>query len=192
MACKFIGADPELSGSATSEEHFSPEKPIWQFTPQFKSGRFGTILVASNDKDEACLLSYALKAACVKNPIRWLNSTEEVTHFLAHGGVQKRSRYPAVPEMPLLLFIDWDIPWSGALDLLKWIRQQPKFLSLLVVVMTGTNPHHKRAAYEAGTNWHFVKSADFIDLMRLVRRLREFWSYAVEPGFYEQLAARPG
>jgi CheY-like chemotaxis protein len=191
MACKLIGAGLEFCGPATSSEHLSSEKPFWQFTTPTRSGRLGTVLVANNDKDEASLLSYALKAACIKNPIRWLNSTEEVIHFLVHGGAGKGSDSAGVPEMPLLLFIDWDIHWSGALDLLKWIRQQPKYLSLLVVVMTGANdPDCKRAAYEAGTNWHFVKSADFIDLMRLVRRLREFWSYAVEPGFYEQLAAR--
>jgi len=191
MACKLIGADPELSGSATSTEHFSSEKSTWHLAPPTRSGRLGTILVANNDKDEASLLSYALKAAGVKNPIRWLNSTEEVIHFLIHGGADAGPDSSSVPEMPLLLFVDWDIAWSGALDLLKWIRQQPKYINLLVVVMTGANDLDcKRAAYEAGTNWHFVKSADFIDLMRLVRRLREFWSYAVEPGFYEQLAAR--
>lgn len=192
MACKISGAELDLRGSATSTEDFSSSKPPWlPFLPQTRSGRLGTILVANNDKDEVYLLSYALKAACVKNPIRWLNSTEEVIHFLIHGGLDGGSDSPAVPEMPLLLFIDWDIPWSGALDLLKWIRQQPKLLNLLVVVMAGeNNPDSKREAYEAGTNWHFVKSADFMDLMRLVRRLREFWSYAVEPGFYEQLATR--
>ena len=190
MASKLHGAGDKFSVSAIRTGRLSAATPLWQMAPPARVGRLGTVLVANDDKDEASLLSYALKAASVKNPIRWLNDANEVMYFLNHGGTCAVER-PPIPEMPLMLFLDWDIPWHGAIDLLKWIRQRPKFLHLLVVVMTRSDdPEQRQLAYETGATWHFVKSADFADLMRLVRRLREFWSYAVEPGFYEQLAAR--
>jgi DNA-binding NarL/FixJ family response regulator len=53
-------------------------------------------------------------------------------------------------------------------------------LSLLVVVLTGSeNPIEKQLAYEAGANWHIVKSSDFADLAQLVQRIQQFWSCAI-------------
>ncbi|HXT11306.1 MAG TPA: hypothetical protein VN873_07060 [Candidatus Angelobacter sp.] len=191
MACKLnvVG-----SGSGDSKtlfrNFFSRGKPSCPTAFGNGSGRLGTILVADRDKDDVWLLSYALKGAGIKNPVRWLSDIDEVIQFLGHG-VRRSAKFTSIPEMPLLLFVEWNIPWSGAVDLLKWIRQEPRFLALLIVVITKSDdPEQKRLAYEAGADWHFVKSKDFSDLMRLVHRLREFWSCAVEAGFHEQPAER--
>jgi len=88
----------------------------------------------------------------------------------------------AQDQMPLLVVIDWKMPGTNTLDILKWIRKQPEYLSLLVVVLTGSeSPAEKRLAYEAGANWHIVKSSQFTDLAQLVHRIQQFWSSAIVP-----------
>lgn len=188
MAHKLDNAISGLAEPWNKAEFVKREKPTLRFAHQFRVGRSGTIIIADADDEAASLLSYALKGAGVRNPIRRMEDSEAVIHFLSHGEVNYKSD---IDDIPLLLLLDWNMPRSGAIDSLKWIRQQPRYLDLLVIVITeSNNPEQKRLAYEAGANWHFVKSADFTDLMRLVRHIREFWSYAVEPSFYEQLAAR--
>jgi CheY-like chemotaxis protein len=79
--------------------------------------------------------------------------------------------------MPLLIVIDWNMPGSNTLEILKWIRSQPGFMNVLIVVLTGSeNPLQKQLAYEAGANWHIVKSSAFADLTKLIQRVIGFWS----------------
>lgn len=188
MAHKLDNAMSGFANPSNKAENVAREKPTLRFAHQFRVGRSGTIIIADADDEAASLLSYALKGASVRNPIRRLEDSEAVIRFLSHGETKYSN---VIDDIPLLLLLDWNMPQTGAIDVLKWIRQQPGYLDLLVIVITESNdPEQKRLAYEAGANWHFVKSADFTDLMRLVRHIREFWSYAVEPSFYEQLAAR--
>ena len=138
--------------------------------------RSGTILIADDDQNDVLLISHALKEAGIKNPIRWIHDGKALMKFLerdgAHSGVTS--------HMPLLVFLDWNMPSTKTADVIKWIRQQPEYLNLLLVVLTGSDSaQEKRLAYEAGANWHFVKSTDFGGLVQLVRRIREFWSQTV-------------
>jgi CheY-like chemotaxis protein len=162
--------------------------PIYRVTRSATAPRSGTIVIADYDRDNLAVLSYAFKGAGVKNSIHWIQNSDALMEYLEAG---KPIAGSVLQQKPLLLLLDWNIPDGGAVEVLKRVRRQPEYADLLVAVITGSNePGQKRAAYETGANWHFEKSSDFADLMRLVRHIREFWSYAVEPGFYEQLAAR--
>jgi len=139
--------------------------------------RSGTILIADDDENDVILISQALLNAGVGNPIQWFRDGTSLMDFLKERGAYGEA------QMPLLVFLDWNMPRMDSARVLRWIREQPEFLNLLVVVVTGSDDlEEKRAAYEAGTNWHLVKSADFGHLAELVRRIREFWSYAVGEG----------
>lgn len=136
----------------------------------------GTILIADDEQNDVLLISHALESAGIHNPIRWFHDGASLIDFLKQDGAHSE----ALTHMPMLVFLDWRMPRTNTADVIKWIRRQPEYLNLLTVVLTGSDdPNEKRAAYEAGTNWHLVKSADFGRLTELVRRIREFWSYAV-------------
>lgn len=187
MACKLQSTMSGFARSGINTKNSPAERPPLRFTRQFRVGRSGTIMIAGDD-NAAALLSYALKGTSVKNPIRWFDDIDAVTQFLTHceaGGIND------VDDLPLLLLLDWNMPQNSAIEILKWIRQQPRYSDLLVVVVADSNDAgQKQLAYEAGANWHLVKSVNFTDLIRLVRHVRAFWSSAVEPGFSHQMAAR--
>jgi len=133
--------------------------------------RLGKIVMADDNQNDVSLVSHAFKNAGLHNPIQWLTNGDALIDHLA----QDR----ALQQIPLLIVIDWQIPGTNTPKVLKWIRSQPEFLSLLIAVLTGSeNPNEKQLAYQAGANWHIVKSPDFGDLVQLVDRIREFWAYA--------------
>jgi CheY-like chemotaxis protein len=145
--------------------------------------RTGTILIADDDRNDVSIVSHALVEAGLKNPVRWLRDGGTAVRYLSQSHIPQ--------EMPLLLLMDWNIPGTNAAELLKWIRQRPHYLNLLVIVLTGSeDPIQKRLAYEAGANWHFVKSADCGDVVRLVRRIQEFWGSDVPTATSVKLSNR--
>lgn len=139
--------------------------------------RTGTILIADDDQNDVEIISHVLQAAGVKNPVRCFHDGDSLMRFLEEDGAHAKDS----SHMPLLVFLDWNMPRSNSAEVIKWIRRQPEYLNLLIIVLTGSaNPKEKKSAYEAGANWHFVKSADFPHQVQLVRRVRELWAHTVE------------
>lgn len=131
--------------------------------------RLGDIIMADDNGCDVSLVSYALQDAGLKIPVQWIKDGKGLTDQL--------SKYLRLDEMPLLIVIDWNMPGLNTVEVLKWIREQPQFLNVLVVVLTGSeNPVQKQLAFEAGANWHIVKSAAFDELTNLISRIEQFWS----------------
>jgi two-component system response regulator len=150
-------------------------------TPQFSK----TIIMVIEDMGEASVLAYALKGAGIRNPIGWFRDTDSALGFLAEAKREGNS----IARTPLFLILDGTLR-PGAIETMKCIRREPEYRMLPIVVVTGTTyANEVRPAYEAGANWHLSKATEFTDLMRLVRRIREFWSYAMKPDFYQQLVS---
>jgi CheY-like chemotaxis protein len=130
--------------------------------------RLGDIIMADDNGCDVSLVSFALKDAGLSNPIQWIKDGRSLMEHLGHNLI--------LDQMPLLIVMDWNMPGPKTVDILKWIRNQPGFLNVLVVVLTGSeNPLQKRLAFEAGANWHMVKSAAFNELTDLISRIERFW-----------------
>ncbi len=127
-----------------------------------------TILIADEDRRDVSLLSYSLRGDGCNFPIRWLKDGEMLLRYLRRRETARR--------LPLLVPIDLNMPRSKPFEILKWIRRQPHYLSLLIAVLTGSNnPLERKRALDAGANWHIVKSADFSEVAELVHRVQDFW-----------------
>jgi len=130
--------------------------------------RLGDIIMADDNGNDVSLVSYALKEAGLQIPLRWIKDGKALTDHL--------SQYLVLNQMPLLIVIDWNMPGQNTVDVLKWIREQPRLMNVLIVVLTGSqNPVQKQLALEAGANWHIVKSAAFNELTALISRIVGFW-----------------
>jgi DNA-binding response OmpR family regulator len=131
--------------------------------------RLGDIIMADDNGNDVSLVSYALRDAGLNLPIQWIKDGNTLVHYLKQN--------QRTGQMPLLIVIDWNMPGTNTLHILKWIRTQPEYLNVLIAVLTGSeNPIQKKLAYEAGANWHIVKSAAFEELTELIRRIKGFWS----------------
>lgn len=130
--------------------------------------RLGDIIMADDNGCDVSLVSFALKDAGLNNSLQWIKDGKGLMEYLTQNLL--------LDQMPLLIVMDWNMPGPSTVDILKWIRSQPRFLNVLVVVLTGSeNPVQKRLAFEAGANWHMVKSVAFDELTDLVSRIERFW-----------------
>jgi DNA-binding response OmpR family regulator len=61
-------------------------------------------------------------------------------------------------EKITVVILDWAIPDLSGLELLKWMRKEPKFDSIQVIMQTGMNgPEHIRQGIDAGAYYYLVK-----------------------------------
>ena len=131
--------------------------------------RLGDIIMADDNGCDVSLVSLALQDAGLKNSVQWIKDGKSLIEYLKQNLL--------LDQMPLLIVIDWNMPGQNTVDVLKWIRNQPRLLNALIVVLTGSeNPVQKQLAFESGANWHVVKSAAFEDLTTLISRVTNFWS----------------
>ena len=94
-------------------------------------------------------------------------------HYLAgEGQYSNRAEYP----LPDLILLDLKMPKVDGFDVLLWIRRQPGFGSIPVVVLTSSDAiRDVNRAYALGANSFMVKPLDFENLMELTRFLTSYW-----------------
>ena len=131
------------------------------------------ILLAEDDENDIDLMGRAFKRAAVPNPIFFVNNGQEVVDYLAgKGKYAERNKFP----MPGLLVLDLKMPWMDGFDVLAWLRGQPKFNALPVVVLTSSKLQKDiDRSRELGVYDYRVKPQSFDDLVRLLSDVRGCW-----------------
>jgi len=76
----------------------------------------------------------------------------------AGNGIEALEVIQAEKSAVTLILVDWNMPEMNGLDLLKRLRQNPEFSSLVVVMVTAeTELDHIAEALEAGANEYVMK-----------------------------------
>src|SRR5689334_3395224 len=133
----------------------------------------GPILVADDDADEIVLLRLAFLKAGLSNRLISVGDGEECVQYLrGEGEFADRSLFP----LPQLLLLDLKMPRLNGIQVLTWIRSQPHFRQLPVIVLTGTTfDSDITRAYAAGANSFLPKVLDPSGLAAQVKGIVEFW-----------------
>ncbi len=131
------------------------------------------ILLAEDREDDIVLIRNAFSRANIRNPLFVVRDGEEATAYLRGAG--KYSRRDEFP-LPDLLLLDLKMPGMDGFEVLRWIRQQPGFSQLRVLVLTSSNQMRDvNQAYQLGANSFLVKPNDFDDFTELSRLIQNFW-----------------
>jgi DNA-binding response OmpR family regulator len=78
--------------------------------------------------------------------------------------------------LPQLVLLDLNMPRLNGFDVLEWVRQQPRFSSLQLVIFSGSDEAKDiNRAYGLGANWYLVKPHSMDELTALVERFKKFW-----------------
>ncbi len=132
-----------------------------------------TILLVEDDPNDVLLIKRAFERAGVVNPLSVVSSGEEAVSYLrGDGKYADRKEYP----LPVIILLDLKMPRMNGFEFLEWLRAEPEFKKLIVVVLTssGETPDINRA-YETGANSYLVKPVQLDDLIRIVRELHLYW-----------------
>src|SRR5580765_127419 len=93
------------------------------------------ILMAEDNNNEVTLMRRAFVEAGIPNPLIVVRNGREVIEYLAgEGDYADRAKYP----VPGLMLLDLKMPWMDGFDVLSWLRLQPQFVGLPVVLLTSS------------------------------------------------------
>lgn len=131
------------------------------------------ILLVEDNEDDVFLMERALKSAGILNPLYVAEDGQEAIHYLSGTGkYQDRNAHP----MPRIIFLDLKLPIMLGHEVLAWIRKQPQFESIVVVVLTSSNqPNDLKTSYRFGANSYLVKPPSASQLLDLVKAFRWDW-----------------
>ena len=136
-----------------------------------------TVLLVEDNSDDAFLLQKALLSAGVHHFSRVVGDGQAAIDYLAgNGPYQNRKKYP----LPMLVFLDIKLPKLDGLEVLRWLRSQPAFKMLPVIMLTNSclSADVKRAQ-DLGVTSYMLKDPDW-------QRFRESIEHALSYWFEEQ------
>lgn len=129
------------------------------------------LLYTEDDDNDAFLMRHALKRAGVANPLVVASDGQQAIDALSGDRC-----LAAAARLPALVLLDLNLPVRTGFEVLQWIRAQPRFSELVVVVLSSSN-HQKDidAARALGANDYLVKPSNVEERLRMVRTLQEKW-----------------
>jgi CheY-like chemotaxis protein len=131
------------------------------------------VLLVEDDENDVFFMQRAFREAGIINPVSIVNDGREAIDYLSgNGKFSDRAVWP----LPCLVLLDLKLPYVLGLDVLKWLRSQPQFKSVIVVVLTSSRQDADiEKAYALGANSYLVKPPDVHQLVAMVKRIKEYW-----------------
>jgi CheY-like chemotaxis protein len=94
-----------------------------------------TILIGEDDPDDVVLLRRLFSQAEIANPLQFASNGEAVVSYLeGEGPFADRDAYP----YPVILFLDVRLPRRNGVEVLEWIRSQPRHEALVTIGVSGS------------------------------------------------------
>src|SRR5258706_10365573 len=129
------------------------------------------VLYAEDEDNDVFLMQRAFAKACISNPLQVvIDGAAAIRYLSGTGEFEDRKRFPT----PCLVLLDLNLPRRSGLEVVKWIREQPRLQLLPVVLLTSSKQARDiGSAYTLGANGYLVKPASSEKLIELVTTLRD-------------------
>jgi CheY-like chemotaxis protein len=141
--------------------------------------RARTILYVEDEPSDVLLLEACFRQAAVELTLRVAKDGQEAVDYLSgEGDCVDRRQHP----FPTLVLLDLNLPRKSGHEVLEWIRREPAFHTLPVIVFSASNREldvHK--AYALGANAYLVKPSGYAKLLELTKALEAFWLQHNQP-----------
>jgi CheY-like chemotaxis protein len=131
------------------------------------------ILLVEDNEDDAYLLTKALRAVEIGNPVHAVADGEQAVNYLkGTGRFADRTQYP----MPGLILLDLKLPRISGLEVLQWIQNEPSLPQLVVVVLSSSGETRDiNMAYRFGARSYLVKPPTAASFVDLAKGLKTYW-----------------
>ena len=131
------------------------------------------ILYAEDEANDVLFLDLALKRAHLPHTLNAVSDGAQAIEYLAgEGAFADRVRH----ALPCLVLLDINMPKRSGLEVLKWIREQPQFKSLPVLMLTSSSrPEDMDKARQLGANDYLLKPSHPLKLDEVIKTLHDRW-----------------
>lgn len=146
--------------------------------PSMKAPKPITILVADDDPDDRQLTRDAFHEAMLANDLRFVIDGEELLDYL-----NRRGNYtdPESSPRPGIILLDLNMPRKDGREALTELKQDPRFMSIRVIIMTTSNADEDIArSYAQSASSYITKPVTFDALVEVIRTFGKYWLEIVE------------
>jgi CheY-like chemotaxis protein len=131
------------------------------------------ILLVEDEVNDVLLFKIAFDHAGIALPLRVVTDGQMAIDYLSGAGAfADRNEFPT----PCLVLLDLKLPRQSGFEVLKWIREQPAFRHIVVIILTSAEHEQDVAqAYDLGANSFVVKPMDVAQRNETIRLLKGWW-----------------
>lgn len=132
------------------------------------------ILLAEDDPNDTLLIRRAFQKAGLGDILKTVSDGGQTIDYLRGiDDYADRGRFP----LPFMVLLDLKMPGTDGFEVLQWLRSQPDFKRLLVVVLTSSNLQADvDRAYDLGANSYLVKPVEFNEMVNMIQRFEAYWT----------------
>ena len=132
------------------------------------------LLIDSNSHDVE-LAKFALDTKNLGNRVKVLRDGEEALDYIFRTGKYKREG--AVPENPVLILLELNLPKIGGDEVLCRIRSDERTKNIPVIVITASRDDADRLkCYKHGANSYIVKPVEKDNFITAVAEVGYYWA----------------
>src|SRR5208283_5372818 len=136
------------------------------------------ILLVEDEENDVFFFKRAMEKEGVMNRLLVAKDGQAAIDYLqGEGPFANREKFP----LPGLILLDLKLPFVMGLDVLKWIREQSKSTSIVLILSSSPDEEDVASAYRLGANAYLVKPAEPSQLAVIVRSIKSFWLTANTP-----------
>jgi len=130
------------------------------------------VLIVDDSENDLLLMRRAFKKADFDLPYITVPGGEQALAYLrGEGEYNDRDQYP----LPTVLLLDLNMPGMSGFEVLRWVRAHPAFHRLYVVILSASmRKEDVETSFDLGANGFLVKPADLLELIELMKRLRDW------------------
>jgi CheY-like chemotaxis protein len=131
------------------------------------------LLHVEDDPNDVLLLQRAFRKANAQIAIQAVSDGDKAVAYLSGADeYADREKYP----LPTVALLDLKMPRKSGLEVLQWIRNEPKLRRLVVVVFTSSkHDEDVNKAYDIGANSYLVKPVGFDMLVDVAKMIQQYW-----------------
>lgn len=124
------------------------------------------ILIAEDSEDDILLFKMAVARAGLTHTFHFVNDGVEAIDWLEGVGMwADRAKFP----IPSVIITDVKMPKINGFQLLQWIRSQPEFSQLPVIVYSSSNEAADVGrAFGLGATTYFRKTSTYHDIIQFL------------------------
>jgi CheY-like chemotaxis protein len=128
------------------------------------------ILIVEDNPADVRLMQEALRTLEPAVDVHVTADADDALRFLKHQG-----KYLTAPR-PRLVFLDFNLPKAGSLDLLRQMKSDPVLRLLPVAILTSSDAVKDiTESYELHANCYLTKMPDLDSFFQIIRWAAYFW-----------------
>ncbi len=131
------------------------------------------LFYAEDEENDIFFLRHAFKESGAPIALHTASTGPEAIAYLSGAGrYSDRAQHP----VPGIVLLDVNLPGCSGFDVLKWLREQPHFERLPVIMFSSSaRPEDLQKARELGASDYLQKPADGLAFSEIAEELQRFW-----------------